>query len=149
MHSIKDYLREFDDIFQRWKDSDMIMVIGGIWALKLHGLIVRDSEDLDIIVYNPEHAFIDFLQEESGLRAGSIPVDHTGENWRSWKVKRNKFTIDFIMEWNESPAQRLLGFQNRGVFWQVQGISTVIEKKKMYDREKDLKDFDDFKEQNF
>lgn len=152
INTIKKFLREFDEVFREWKTEDMPMVIGGIWALKLHGVEVRDSLDLDIIVYNPTSDFTVYLQSLPGIELGRgshLEDPHTGENWRSWKLTKNKLTVDFITEWEENEPEGLLSFEFKDRVWKVQGVSTVIEKKKIYNREKDKKDFEDLKRDNF
>lgn len=146
---IKNYLREFEDILEVWRLKDHNMVIGGVWALKLHGLVTRPPEDLDIIVYQPAHEFIDFIQVEKGMHEGSIPQDRQGNNWRSYKLTRHGLTINFIMEFEKEKPDYLLTYYFRARLWEVQTIDIVIEAKKSYNREKDLKDFEDFKRDNF
>lgn len=147
--TLKKYLKTFDDVLQQWRGEDM--AIGGIWALKLHGLNVRNTEDLDIIVYSPSQKFIDFLVEENTTDHGSQPntEDELGFKWRSYKIHRDGLTIDFILEHDEERSDDVLAYYFKGKLWPVQSIDTIIEKKKKYNRPKDLQDFKAFKRDNF
>lgn len=157
---LKKYLRTFEDLLKTWngswdgtdmKDHPMTFVIGGIWALKLHGLVTRDSNDLDIIVYRPTNDFLHFLQSQKGIesRRGSQLESPIGEQWRSWKLTKDGLTIDFIMEHEEDVPENLLSYHFKDTAYQVQSIEMVIEKKKIYNREKDHTDFENFKQDNF
>lgn len=125
------------------------MVIGGLWALRLHGLKTRKPNDLDIIVYQPSDEFFEELQKKRGMIPGSIPVDQDGNNWRSYKLQESGLTIDFIMEWKKEMPANLLLVNYRNFFWRVQSVDEVIKAKIDYGREKDLKDLEDFKRDNF
>ena len=127
------------------------MAIGGLWALRLHGLAVRDAQDLDIIVYGPVQEFIDFLVQQNTNEFGSQPntEDREGNKWRSWKIHRNGLTVDFLLEFDEQPPEDCLVYYFKGRLWRVQGIDTVIDKKAQYGRDKDVIDFKNFKKDNF
>jgi hypothetical protein len=147
---VKKYLRMFSDIlFLIQEDKDSEIAIGGIFALKLHGLKVRDTNELDIIVYNPNIDLIDQLQVASGLHAGSIPEDQEGNKWRGWKIEKGGLTIDFIMEWDEKISEDLLTIHWGVTPIKIQSVHTVLSKKKSYDRPKDHKDFEQFIIDNF
>ena len=145
---IKSTLREFKDVLLVWRFREK-MAIGGLWALRLHGLNVREPEDLDMIVYDPSDEFLAFLLTEKGMEPGSTPVGLDGEKWRSYKVKRNGKYLNFILEWDEAYPNNLLAYEWKGHLWAVQDIGIINSAKKMYNPEKDLKDFEDFKRDNF
>jgi hypothetical protein len=153
--SLTDYLIEFIDLIPTPS------VIGGVWALKLHGLIVRDTQDLDIIIYNPQEVFIDKLKkllEDGAAEEGSIFNPKGNNRHRSYKITRNGLTIDFLLEFDKLHPLTLLtlpkildlgyvGYVLSDL--SVQSIAEVIAAKKLYHRDKDLKDFEDFKRDNF
>lgn len=146
---LRQYFKTFKKELLEWSETEHF-VIGGVFALRLHGLNVRDTNDLDIICYKPTQAFVDFLVKENTTDNGSQPATELdGEKWRSWKISRGGMTIDFILEYDEEPSVKLLTYKWKGIDWPVQDISTIIEAKKSYNRPKDLADLKNFKRDNF
>lgn len=146
MHNLTDHLKEFNDILIPWHRH---FVIGGIWSLRLHGLIVRDTADLDMIVYNPSEDLLDTLMAAVKDETDEYPLDTPNARRRSFKIMRNGMTMDFLVEYTEPMSDDLLVFQYSDRLWPVQDIQKVIEAKKRYNREKDLNDFINFKQDNF
>ena len=146
MKNVTDYLEEFIDLLipiHPW------CVIGGIHALKLHGLNVRDTEDFDVAVYTPPDSVLHLIREAAeASEEGSIP-DFDNSPRRSFKITRNGLTIDFLIEYNELLPSNLLTYQYSSRAWPVQNIGVVIAAKAKYNREKDQQDFQQLKEQNF
>lgn len=143
---ITNYLKEFNDILIPYHNH---MVVGGIWALRLHGLRVRDTADLDMIVYNPTDSLLEKLANEVLDETDSSVFDPPGSRRRSYKLTRNGYTMDFLIEFEGDMPGNLLAIPYSDRLWPVQRINLVIDAKKKYGREKDLKDFLDFKRDNF
>lgn len=119
------------------------MVIGGMSALRVHGLSVRETPDLDIVIYSPSDEQIDILKEIVEDETGGSIKDPEDNRRRSYKLTRDGLTIDFLLEFNVPPPDKLLEMSCFLCgFWRVQRIDTIIEAKKRYNREKDIQDFE-------
>ena len=146
MQIVKDYLNKFADILIPYHQH---MVIGGIYALKLHGLETRGTADLDMVVYNPSASFIERLQKEQLEERDDYDSDVGDSRRRSFKLEREGCTIDFLMEYDTEKPERLLCLEWSDRLWPVQGIKTVIEAKRRYGRDKDERDLVQFAIDNF
>lgn len=153
--TLDDYFRSFSTLLGNLNDTNV--VIGGMWALKIHGLnILREINDLDIVVYRPtpeQSVIIDTLKAIQGSRRGQ-PY----HNQRSVKVERDGFVLDILIEDKHTPDNLLL-YQYNDWYFKVQNIKEVIDAKRSYSyqdetrggyiREKDVRDIFDLKQANF
>lgn len=136
------YFEAFPEIEEIQKTTDI--AIGGMVALALHGLAVRRTGDVDIIVYQPAPNVINSILELSGDQEGSRgEID--GDLKRSFKVTRLDLTIDFLIEDEKEILPSLLSFH--GI--PVQSIEVVLDAKRQYGRPKDKKDLEILIEKNF
>ncbi len=141
MNNIDKYLKTFHD--EIWKMDKGNLVIGGIHALKLHGLnIEREPGDCDIVVYAPHIEQEEFL--ESLVNNGK--ADDSDEPYRSYKLIKDGLTLDFLVEREKCLPHDLLMYENL----RVQSVRGVIEAKSEYKgREKDIEDCKNLKHLNF
>lgn len=117
------------------------MVIGGIYALKLHGL--------DMVVYDPPVTLIKSLQDDQLQERGDYDSDIGDSRRKSFKLTRDGLTIDFLMEYDELKPNNLLTLLHSDRLWPVQSIKFVIEAKRKYGRDKDEHDLVQFAIDNF
>lgn len=145
---VTDYLREFIDILLPIHSGNM--VIGGIWALKLHGLKVRDTNDLDIILYSPSESTMQSIWDAvMADDPEDYPQDFPNSPRRSFKVERNGLTLDFLIERDQIAPLDLLCVPYSDRLWGVQRIDVIMDAKRKYGRDKDHEDFVKFGEENF
>lgn len=127
------------------------LVIGGMHALRLHGLVMhREPSDLDIVVYQPTKEQLQYL----AALCDRAEVKEDDENYRSYKVESNGFVVDFLLETGENMPSNLLGFSHLGFQFFVQSVEGVISAKRCYNnadfqREKDITDCESLKANNF
>ena len=147
-------LNELLDLFQTEIEKTILhqkIVIGGIWALRLHGLITRQPNDLDIIIYDPIIEFEEYL--ESLIKdkiAKDGQEDDEEEPYRSYKIEKDEHEIDFLLERNIDIPNNLLRYDYKGIIYYVQSIFEVFKAKTKYgEREKDINDCIKLKKDNF
>lgn len=146
MEIVKNYLNKFSDIVIPYHQH---MVIGGIYALKLHGLETRDTADLDMVVYDPPVTLIKSLQDDQLQERGDYDSDIGDSRRKSFKLTRDALTIDFLMEYDEMKPNNLLTLLHSDRLWPVQSIKVVIDAKRKYGRDKDEHDLVQFAIDNF
>lgn len=149
--SLQSYLKIFWPLLLRLMDTNL--VIGGSFALMIHGLKMRSNpEDLDIILYFPteyQKKYLEAMRFFDQTPEGKEYKDV--DNRRSYKFYKDGKQLNLVC-W--SPKEKednlpLLSFYYEGCNIKVQSIGTVIEAKKFYSREKDLQHFLDLKNLNF
>lgn len=154
------YISQFKDKLDLLLDVNV--VIGGLNALIAHGLNVhRESNDIDIIIYQPTNTQLSLIEEWSKdnlVDPDSVPYD---EDAKVTKLESGGLHMDIILEYKKTTPENLLLKELNGVFYQIQSIKNVIEAKcsyaynskgltpKEYMRSKDLKDLLAFKNVNF
>lgn len=149
---MEQYLNEFKDFLEKIDGNNL--VLGGIHAIRAHGLMFsRATQDLDIIIYGPTQKQLDVIQStspdmEPSDREGDYQTDPDDPR-RSYKFQKNGMIIDILIEYYAVKPQHLLHFKHEDKYFQVQGVSFIIDAKRMYGREKDYKDFEDLKNSNF
>lgn len=127
------------------------VVISGATAIKAHGLILnREPSDLDIAVYQPtEEQWEHILKGEKAMTAGPYPEQ------RVFKFENEGFHMDIVVEHSETPDGLLMAWfipqseGDGGWLFKIQSIENCIAAKRMYNREKDWRDFQDLKNSNF
>lgn len=153
MKSLKEYLQIFAPLLNELMDTNI--VIGGIHALRAHGLTTRDTGDLDVIIYNPTERQLEIIRnrtwEMEVVEREDEYEERPGEKRRSFKFGVDRQTvIDFLMEYDTPMPENLLLVPGQGGdLYFVQSIEEVIKAKARYGREKDLEDFKQLKEKNF
>lgn len=146
MEIVKNFINKFADILI---PCHQYMVIGGIYALKLHGLETRDTADLDMVVYDPPVTLIKSLQDDQLQERGDYDSDIGDSRRKSFKLTRDALTIDFLMEYDEMKPNNLLTLLHSDRLWPVQSIKVVIDAKRKYGRDKDEHDLVQFAIDNF
>lgn len=128
--------------------NDDNVVLGGTNALLLHGLkMSREPNDLDIIIYRPNSEQVAKIHNYAKANSGvdnRISEDDAViyDSIKVTDIKGN--VINFIFESREKRKNLLLW---KGI--NVESIEGVINAKSGYNREKDVKDFEDLKKSNF
>ena len=142
------------------------VVIGGIEALRIHGLTVRESNDLDVIIYQPNLRQKQVINNLSIFEQDKPKNNNQGTYQRSFKFKKNDLFIDILFEEDKPMPEDLLLYRYKLVhpikIFSIQSIQNVIDAKrnyhndfhtsegiKQYSRIKDMKDFQDLKNHNF
>lgn len=140
------------------------MVIGGSYALEAHGLnLGRDPEDLDLVIYRPTERQLALLRMLSPLQQPRKykfqDEEEQFQYQRSWKFKRNKQTLNILLNRNVDMPYDLLLYKTESGMFYVQSIRRVIEAKNAYQinsaghekyiRLKDMKDLQNLKQLNF
>lgn len=166
--TLRDLLLNAKPILDQLSDSNI--VIGGSQALKIHGLeIGRDSQDLDIIIYEPTakqyetlKAF-DVFSDRTSLSNMDYEVDENSPR-RSFKFRLNGREIDILIEHTPCPKEVLYYMMEvsamHSLMIKVQSINKVIAAKRsyrlrrdeglgQYSRTKDFLDFQNLKNLNF
>ena len=139
---LEKYLKVFPEIGKMLENSQLL-VIGGTAALNLHGLVTKELQELDIIVYDPDQATLNKIEEMShGEEEGSPQTVVNGELRRSYKVIRRNLTFDFIIANDDNYEQESVLKVRIGMYnFSVQSIKIILDAKRSYDREKDKEDF--------
>jgi hypothetical protein len=153
------YLNTFKELIDQLKEKENNVVIGGMQALTLHGLnFSRETQDLDLIIYNPTPNQSIALQ---ALKIFQVTRENMqvsyGEIQKSNKFRKDNLFIDILIEVGQKP-EGLLNHINGEMQLPVQSVKNVIAAKASYKyegvggfyvREKDLLDFIDLKNSNF
>jgi len=124
------------------------VVISGATAIKAHGLILnREPSDLDVAVYQPTDEQLEIiLKGEKAMTAGPYPEQ------RVFKFYHDGQSMDIVVEYEETPPGLLYHAHYYGdevLFFKIQSIENCVAAKRMYNREKDWRDFQDLKNSNF
>lgn len=156
---VEHYLKTFKELLIHLKDENNF-IIGGIWALKLHGLIVsRETNDLDLVIYNPTPKQLQVLKalkffEYHGSSSDEYNISRIAEeDRRSFKFKKNDLIIDILLDYDRDfNPNNYLSYKD----FNIQSIEKVMEAKRKYRandqkyvREKDVIDFLTLKNENF
>lgn len=153
MDKLKPYLTAFNEdiYFLRkccWANDPRAtenFCIGGMAALRIHGLSTRESSDLDIVIYKPLDVQLEYLKKHvTPDEHGSIPDDKPDSPRRSFKIVREGLTADFLMEYDEEIPRGLLMTRSfaGSTIVKVQRIDVILAAKRKYNREKDRADFE-------
>lgn len=132
------------------------VAIGGLHALRLHGLKTRDPEDFDLIVYNPDENQLAWVRQHD-FTGEQIPKEEdddydepdNGDKRRSYKFSKSEMVLNVLMEFQHPFEENLLLFEHNGIQYQVQSISSVIDAKRRYGRDKDIEDINQLAIFNF
>lgn len=162
MH-INNFIRVFRSLLLELIDDNV--VIGGINALTLHGVIVgREAHDLDIIIYKPTLRQVNLI---SALNHFNLVKDKNTENGYDGtsvnfvKLKKDGYTMDILIERDKEVPNFLLECKFEGIYFKIQSVENVISAKASYyfkskkdgltyySRIKDAVDFQNLKNLNF
>ncbi len=146
MRKLSEYLETFPEIGELGNLFQCNVAIGGSYALRLHGLEVRTSNELDLIVYPSSEEVINYILDVTKGDQGSPQREIGGDRRRSYKIERNGLTVDFLLEEELEMEQDLLIAQG---LVKVQSIKVILDAKRSYGRDKDKKDFDNMIKNNF
>lgn len=128
------------------------VILGGKWALKLHGLNVGSLEksDIDLIVYNPSREQLELLDV---LR---IAMPYKNQHLKISKYARRSFSIyckltilDFLVDRSPQPENLLTFKFSKSLTLPIQSIDKIIDARKTYGRPKDFKNSQFIKNNNF
>lgn len=134
MKKLKNYLETFKILLLQLNDEKNI-VIGGTQALLCHGLLFREPDDLDMIIFNPSDRQMQVFENLKSFEVEN-PVDDIYTQI-SFKYKKNGLVINFLLAKDTDLPENLL-IESNG--WKVNSIANIIEAKKIYNRKKDLQD---------
>ena len=158
-------LKRFEPLINNlWEDQNLR--IGGGTALRLHGLVFRKSNDVDIIVHRPTQRQRDIVK---ALEVFDEVVNYNTnkEDRHAWKFTKDGATLDIIFEektkdinadeFNQKPE---LHINILGRWFPVQPVKRIIDAKASYiihdnntrderARKKDMVDFLNLKNDNF
>lgn len=111
------------------------LVLAGSNVLVLHGLNISwTPEDLDIAIYQPTGPQYKEITD-SGKYEPCLDYDtaeEKGVERRSWKKSKDGLTLNFILEHDTPKPQINLLYDHGGVFFQVNGVDTIIAAKTSY-----------------
>jgi hypothetical protein len=142
---MNEYLKEFLKWFT--KDVNHLIadniVIGGTFALLLHGLNYRDATDLDLIIYNPS------IKQKNGLKqlTDTSTVNAYGNEVRSYKIEHRSYILNFVICVDPMPESLLTVHTEAFGHMKVQSIREVLKFKRRYGRDKDFEDIQRIKDQ--
>ena len=147
---LENNLKAFTKILLKLNEDDNL-VLGGSYALMLHGLnLKRLPDDVDIIIYRPTPKQIEFLESISDFNN----LNELGSDYPTcvYKLKTSKknvdYTLDILLETKTAP-DNLLIFEKNNIKVKIQEISNIIEAKSSYGRTKDFEDMLSLKNLNF
>ncbi len=142
IEKLQNTLNEFNSYLESLKGLNL--VIGGSWALRLHGLILeKEPNDVDIVIYRPTPEQLTFLDSISMEQDEIRDDDHYEE--RSYKFTRNGFTIDFLLETERELPEIILSYN---LHLYVNSIEEILRARSRYMRDKDILDTDSLKKLN-
>lgn len=160
---LNSFLRVFRSILLELIDDNV--VIGGINALALHGIIVgREANDLDIIIYNPtprQTALLSALNHFNMIKDKNTENGYDGTNVAFIKLKKDNCKMDILIERDREVPGFLLRYPFEGYNLKIQSVENVIHAKAsyyfkskkdgltFYSRIKDAIDFQNLKNLNF
>lgn len=134
-------------------------VIGGSWALRLHGLnIEREPGDVDIILYSPTSQQISILRDNAKDLYTSEEEFLDNDVRRSYKFAKGGFLLNVLIEPDTPEPPNLLNVTFNETRYLVQSITNIVAAKgsytfikdgKLHSRMKDVSDLAFMKNNNF